>query len=249
MKIYNKRYKELGVIGKGAYGMIHLAEDTRAAKHSAIPGTTQEVSDKYVAIKKMKIHKLTGIDSTSIRELKIMKEIKHPNIIRLKDVFVEQFELFMALEYMVCDLGKLIDTKTVPMNNKDIKLIFKNITEGVNHLHNNWILHRDLKPGNILVDLKGNLKITDFGLARYHASFGREMTPGVITRWYRAPEVLYGTRFYGKAVDVWALGCILAELYLRTPLFRGESDIMQLSKIFGIRGTPNVSIDIVTIRK
>ena len=90
------------------------------------------------------------------------------------------------------------------------------------------------------MDLTGNLKITDFGLARYHGVVGRELTKGVVTRWYRAPEILFGAQFYGEAVDVWSLGCILAELYLRTPIFKGETDIDQLSKIFGIRGTPNV---------
>lgn len=86
------------------------------------------------------------------------------------------------------------------------------------------------------------MKITDFGLARYHGVADRKLTQGVVTRWYRAPEILFGACFYGEAVDIWSLGCILAELYLRVRLFNGESDIDQLSKIFGIRGTPNVGI-------
>lgn len=90
------------------------------------------------------------------------------------------------------------------------------------------------------MDIKGILKITDFGLARYHGDLNRKLTKGVVTRWYRAPELLLGANYYGEAVDVWSLGCILAELYLRYPLFKGESDIDQLSKIYGIRGTPNV---------
>lgn len=84
------------------------------------------------------------------------------------------------------------------------------------------------------------MKITDFGLARYHGDIDRKLTKGVVTRWYRAPEILLGANYYGEGVDVWSLGCILAELYLRTILFRGESDIDQLSKIYGIRGTPDV---------
>lgn len=86
------------------------------------------------------------------------------------------------------------------------------------------------------------MKITDFGLARYHGDLNRQLTKGVVTRWYRSPEILLGANYYGESVDVWSLGCILAELYLRGILFQGESDIDQLSKIFGIRGTPNVGL-------
>ena len=92
-----------------------------------------------------------------------------------------------------------------------------------------------------MIDINGEIKITDYGLARYHGTPDRKLTQGVVTRWYRAPELLYGACFYGESVDIWSLGCILAELYLRTPLFKGETDIDQLSKIFGIRGTPTVN--------
>lgn len=102
-------------------------------------------------------------------------------------------------------------------------------------------MQQDIKPGNILIDALGSVKITDFGIARYHGVPDRKMTEGVVTIWYRAPEILFGACYYGEAVDVWSLGCILAELYLREPIFTGEAVIDQLSKIFGIRGTPNVS--------
>lgn len=93
----------------------------------------------------------------------------------------------------------------------------------------------------MLVDIHGNCKITDFGLARYYGHEDREMTKNIATRYYKPPEILFGANFYGESVDNWALGCILAELYLKRPIFRGDTEIDQLSKIFGIMGTPNVS--------
>lgn len=107
---------------------------------------------------------------------------------------------------------------------------------------------QDIKPQNVLVDRDGNCKLTDFGLARYHGQPDIEMTKGVVTRWYRPPEILFGATFYGEAVDIWSCGCTLAELFLRKPIFRGDGEIDQLSKIFGIRGTPNVRSDSQRIR-
>lgn len=98
-----------------------------------------------------------------------------------------------------------------------------------------------MKPPNILIDVNGRCKITDFGLARYYGQPDREMTKGVATRWYKPPEIIYGAAFYGEAIDIWACGCILAELFLKKPFFKGDGDIDQLSKIFAVRGTPNVS--------
>lgn len=99
-----------------------------------------------------------------------------------------------------------------------------------------------MKPPNILIDVNGKCKITDFGLARYYGQPDREMTKGVATRWYKPPEIIYGASFYGEAIDIWACGCILAELFLKQPFFKGDGDIDQLSKIFAVRGTPNVNI-------
>lgn len=151
MKVFNNRYKVIKVIGQGAYGEINLAEDIKYSR--VIPGASKDKMQeegekqaielqKYVAIKKMQINDVTGIDFTSIRELKILKEINHENIIGLRDVFAEDGALFMALDYMVCDLGKLIDTGSVSLNHQEISYVFYNIVKGMNHLHENWILHR-----------------------------------------------------------------------------------------------------------
>ena len=106
---------------------------------------------------------------------------------------------------------------------------------GLEYLHQNWILHRDLKPNNLLVDAKGCLKLGDFGLAKYFGSPNRLYTHEVVTRWYRAPELLFGAKKYGVGVDIWAVGCILAELLLRIPFLAGETCLDQLSKIFQVK--------------
>ena len=109
---------------------------------------------------------------------------------------------------------------------------------GLEYLHANWILHRDLKPNNLLMNRDGILKIADFGLAKFYGSPNRVYTHIVVTRWYRAPELLFGARNYGTGVDVWAVGCILAELLLRIPFVAGDTDLDQLAKIFQAMGTP-----------
>lgn len=109
---------------------------------------------------------------------------------------------------------------------------------GIAYCHKSWVLHRDLKPGNLLLSSEGIVKVADFGLARMHGSPDRKYTGQVVTRWYRAPELLFGAKFYGFAIDMWSIGAIMAELLLRTPYLPGNSDIEQLSRVFTARGTP-----------
>ncbi len=109
--------------------------------------------------------------------------------------------------------------------------------KGLEYLHRHWILHRDMKPNNLLIDTRGVLKIGDFGLAKFYGSPNRVYTHQVVTRWYRCPELLFGARIYGVGADMWALGCILAELLLRVPFLPGESDLDQLTRIFQTLGT------------
>lgn len=131
MKVYKNRYRKVQEIGRGAYGKINLAEDL-----------DPETQAKYVAIKQLMVNPNTGIDFVSIREIKILKELDHPNIIKLRDVFVEQGNIYLVMDCLVCDLGKLIDTPKVTITEADTVTIFKQLVEGVAFLHKHWILHR-----------------------------------------------------------------------------------------------------------
>lgn len=157
----------------------------------------------------------------------------------MKDVFVEKDnKVCIMMDYFETDLGRIIDNKKIDLSENDIRVVIGQVIGALRALHGNYILHRDIKPSNILVNAEGKCVLTDFGLARKFAAPEQELTRGVITRYYRPPEVLLSARFYGEKVDVWGIGCIFAECFLKRPLFQGETDIDQLSKIFGIRGSP-----------
>lgn len=145
------------------------------------------------------------------------------------------------LEYVASDLEALIKDKSVIFTPADIKSWLLMALRGLSHCHSMFVIHRDLKPNNLLLHADGTLKIADFGLAREHAQFTmneRVMTSQVVTRWYRAPELLFGARHYGAAVDIWSLGCIAVELLMRTPYLPGNTDLDQIKTVFRARGTP-----------
>jgi len=257
-KIYNNRYEVMEELGTGSFSIVYKAkvlEKARKISHENVEPSTgmlieeskaQEAAKakftgEYVALKKLK-NKLgvDGMDFSTLREIKILKEISyHPNIIKLVDVFVEKKETFLVIEYMKLDLDTLIRLKGDELTEADVKSITYQTLCGLSCLHQDWILHRDMKPGNILIAEDGTVKISDFGSSRYYGSPNREMTSKITTRFYRAPEMLYGTKFYGPGVDLWAAGCIMAEMIMKKFLFPGTSEIDQLSKIFSLRGTPN----------
>lgn len=139
---------------------------------------------------------------------------------------------------METDLAEVIQDSDIILTASDIKAYMKMLLEGVKFLHENWVIHRDLKPGNLLISNKGDLKIGDFGGARNYGTPDRKFTPQSITRHYRAPELLYGSDLYGPSVDIWSIGCIFAELMLRVPYFAGDNELDQLGKIFSALGTP-----------
>ena len=130
----------------------------------------------------------------------------------------------------------------ISLDGSRIKSFLTGALRGLSFCHKNWVLHRDLKPGNLLIGANGQIKLADFGLARSFGSPGRKFTGQVVTRWYRAPELLFGAKFYGAAVDLWSIGCIFAEMLMRAPFLPGTSDIDQLSRIFTALGTPNSTV-------
>ncbi|OAP54654.1 hypothetical protein AYL99_11102 [Fonsecaea erecta] len=143
------------------------------------------------------------------------------------------------MEFLEHDLKTLLDDMAEPFLPSETKTLMRQITAGVAHLHAHWILHRDLKTSNLLLNNRGEVKLADFGMARYTSlPPPPKLTQLVVTLWYRAPELLLGAEEYGVAVDVWSLGCVFAELLTKEPLFPGRNEVDQLSKIFALLGTP-----------
>ncbi|CCV00362.1 unnamed protein product [Malassezia sympodialis ATCC 42132] len=225
------KYEKLDKIGEGTFAAVFLARNVQT-------GTK-------VAIKKLKIAAAgprDGIDITAMREFKFLKELRHPNVVGLLDVFSSGASvpsINLVLEYLNTDLEAIIKDRSLVFRANDIKSWMFMLCRGIEYCHRHWCLHRDLKPSNLLVSPTGELKIADFGLARECADPGARMTSQVVTRWYRAPELLLGSRAYSTAVDMWSVGCIFAELMLRTPYLPGETDAAQLTTIFRALGTPS----------
>ncbi|EAU90613.1 CMGC/CDK/CDK7 protein kinase [Coprinopsis cinerea okayama7 len=212
-------------VGEGAYAVVYQGREASTGRK--------------VAIKKIKVGQFKdGLDMSAIREVKFLRELKHQNVIELLDVFSSKKNLNLVLEFLDTDLEIIIRDRSLVFLPADIKSWMAMTFRGLEFCHRNWILHRDLKPNNLLIASDGQLKIADFGLARDFADPGYKMTCQVITRWYRPPELLYGCRYYGTGVDIWSVGCIFAELMLRIPYLAGESDMDQLKTIFRALGTP-----------
>ncbi|KDN47953.1 putative KIN28-cyclin-dependent ser/thr protein kinase [Tilletiaria anomala UBC 951] len=221
-------YSKLAKIGEGTYASVFLAQH--------LP------TGRKVAIKKIKVlSSKDGLDVTAIREVKFLKELKHPNVIQMYDVFSSGSttpSLNLVLEFLSSNLEELIKDRSLIFTPADIKSWMAMTLRGLEYCHRSWCLHRDLKPNNLLISPSGELKIADFGLAREFGDPFAHMTSQVITRWYRPPELLMGSKSYSGAVDIWSVGCIFAELMLRTPYLPGESDLEQLTKICRALGTP-----------
>ena len=179
------------------------------------------------------------MNRTALREIKLLQELDHPNIIGLVDVVGQTSTISLVMDFMETDLEVIIKDRSLTLLPAHIKNLIIQTLTGLEFLHAHMILHRDLKPNNLLITDNGLLKLGDLGLARFYGSPNRQYTHQVVTRWYRAPELLLGARSYGAGVDIWAVGCILAELLLRTPLFPGDSDIDQLCKIYQVLGSPD----------
>lgn len=213
-------------VGEGTYAVVYVG--------------TQRPSHKQVAIKEIKtIMFKDGLDMSAIREMKYLQELHHVNIINLIDVYYQFENLNLVLEFLPNDLEMLIKDKNLIFSPSDIKSWLLMTLRGIHHCHRNFIIHRDLKPNNLLICPQGILKIADFGLARSFGSNPNEVfTSNVVTRWYRAPELLFGSRHYTDKVDIWSIGIIFAELMLRTPYLPGLNDIDQLDITFKALGTP-----------
>ncbi|GAA5992820.1 hypothetical protein JCM10908_001354 [Rhodotorula pacifica] len=220
-----KRYSKDKKVGEGTYAVVYLGR--------------QIDTGRKIAIKKIKVGQFKdGLDMSAIREVKFLRELRHPNVIELLDVFSNKSNLNLVLEFLDTDLEAVIRDKALVFQQSDVKSWMLMTMKGLDFCHRNWILHRDMKPNNLLISADGVLKLADFGLAREYADDRARMTCQVVTRWYRCPELLLGARSYSTGVDVWAAGCIFAELMLRVPFMAAESDMDQLNVIFSALGTP-----------
>lgn len=195
------------------------------------------------AIKKIKVQKeyRDGMAPDALREIKHLQELKHPNVVNLISVFSSKDQnLNLVLEYLpLGDLEDLIrNIDTYRYGAADIKAWMGMLCRGVWFCHDNFVLHRDIKPNNILIAANGEAKLADFGLARAFSDPGLPMTTNVITRWYRPPELLFGARHYSGAVDIWSVGLVFAELIIRNPFLPGESEIGQIDLICKAIGSP-----------
>ncbi|KAF9605835.1 hypothetical protein IFM89_018855 [Coptis chinensis] len=224
-------FERLNKIDEGTYGVVYRAKDKKTGE--------------IVALKKVKMEKeREGFPLTSLREINILLSFHHPSIVDVKEVVVGSSldSIFMVMEYMEHDLKALMETMKQPYSQSEVKCLMVQLLEGVKYLHDNWVLHRDLKTSNLLLNNKGELKICDFGLSRQYGSPLKPYTHLVVTLWYRAPELLLGAKQYSTAIDMWSLGCIMAELLAKEPLFNGKSEVDQLDKIFRKLGTPSEAI-------
>ncbi|KAI1371108.1 Pkinase-domain-containing protein [Hypoxylon crocopeplum] len=242
------KYKVVGFISSGTYGRVYKALGR------------QGQSGEF-AIKKFKPDKegeqvqYSGISQSAVREMALCSELKHDNVIRLIEIILEDKCIFMVFEYAEHDLLQIIHHHTQQPRHSippsTVKSIMFQLLNGCQYLHSNWVLHRDLKPANIMVTSSGQVKIGDLGLARLFYKPLHSLWSGdkvVVTIWYRAPELLLGSRHYTPAIDMWAVGCIFAELLSLRPIFKGEEAKMdkktvpfqrnQMQKIVDIMGLP-----------
>lgn len=213
-------------VGEGTYGEVYEAIDT--------------TNNQRVAIKKLRIeNKDEGIPITALREMCILKQLKHENIVELYEILQDIDKIILIFEYVDMDLKMYIDNNKGIKDLEIIKSLTYQILKGLYFCNINRIIHRDMKPQNLLITNDLKVKLADFGLSRMFSLPMGKMTHEIITLWYRPPEVLLGIENYTTKVDSWSIGCIMAEMITGKPLFPGDCEIGQLFKIFQLTGTPN----------
>ncbi|KAF2422752.1 serine/threonine protein kinase, CMGC family, CDC2/CDK subfamily [Tothia fuscella] len=222
-------FERLNHIEEGSYGWVSRARES--------------ATGEIVALKKLKMDNLNdGFPVTALREIQTLKESRHKHIVDLREVVMGDTltDVFLVMDFLEHDLKTLQEDMTEPFLQSEIKTLMLQLTSAVEYLHDHWILHRDLKTSNILMNNRGELKVADFGMARYFGDPApANMTQLVVTLWYRAPELLLGAESYGRGVDIWSLGCIFGELLKNAPILPGKNEVDELSKIFELCGLPS----------
>ncbi|EMC92798.1 hypothetical protein BAUCODRAFT_262181 [Baudoinia panamericana UAMH 10762] len=227
-----ERFDMLNAIEEGSYGFVSRARE--------------ESTGEIVAIKKLKLDAVRdgGFPVTALREIQCLNAAKHRHVVNLREVVSGEGEtrndIFLVMEFLEHDLKTLQEDMDEPFLPSEIKTLLLQLGSAVEFLHDHWILHRDLKTSNILMNNRGEIKIADFGMARFVGDPPpTNLTQLVVTLWYRSPELLLGAKEYDRSVDMWSLGCIFGELLTKQPLLQGKNEVDQLSKIFELCGIPS----------
>mmetsp|Transcript_19693 Transcript_19693/g.28545 ORF Transcript_19693/g.28545 Transcript_19693/m.28545 type:complete len:450 (-) Transcript_19693:603-1952(-) len=218
-------------VGEGTFGSVFLGVDKKTGEMVALKriNTKQEEN---------------GFPITAIREVKILKALNHKNIVDLKEIVTSKDHseipknVYMVFEYLEFDLTGILESPDIRLTQDHVKSWSQQLLNGVHYMHTNKVIHRDLKASNILVNKRGELKIADWGLARSWNSEMKRLTNRVITLWYRPTELLLGCVEYTPKIDMWSVGCIIAELFRRSGFLKGANEASQLNLIFQIAGHP-----------
>ncbi|XP_072998272.1 probable serine/threonine-protein kinase At1g54610 [Typha latifolia] len=222
-------FEKINKIGQGTYSNVYKARDM--------------LTGKIVALKKVRFD-ISELESVKFmaREILILRKLDHPNVVKLEGLVTSRMShsLYLVFEYMEHDLAGLAASPEIKFTLPQVKCYMQQLLLGLEHCHNNGVLHRDIKGSNLLLDNSGILKIADFGLAAFFdPKHKHPMTSRVVTLWYRPPELLLGATDYGVSIDLWSAGCILAELLAGKPIMPGRNEVEQLHKIFKLCGSPS----------
>lgn len=213
-------------IGEGTYGTVFKARNKSSGEIVALKRVRLDDDDE-------------GVPSSALREICILRELKHRNVVRLYDVVHSENKLTLVFEYCDQDLKKFFDSLNGYMDPQTARSLMLQLLRGLSFCHAHHVLHRDLKPQNLLINTNGTLKLADFGLARAFGVPVRCFSAEVVTLWYRPPDVLFGAKLYNTSIDMWSAGCIFAEISnAGRPLFPGADVDDQLKRIFKQLGTP-----------
>uniref|UniRef100_A0A665WWZ1 Cyclin dependent kinase 18 n=1 Tax=Echeneis naucrates TaxID=173247 RepID=A0A665WWZ1_ECHNA len=217
-------YVKLGKLGEGTYATVFKGRS--------------KLTENLVALKEIRLEHEEGAPCTAIREVSLLKNLKHANIVTLHDIIHTDRCLTLVFEYLDSDLKQYLDSCGNLMSMHNVKIFMFQLLRGLSYCHKRKILHRDLKPQNLLINDKGELKLADFGLARAKSVPTKTYSNEVVTLWYRPPDVLLGSTEYSTPIDMWGVGCILYEMATGRPMFPGATVKEELHLIFRLMGTP-----------